>query len=376
MTLPKPFQWMWYSGLNLELLGNFVINNGSSIVYKEYVNKLKELNTEIKFYILCYLYVSNKDRNNKYLVESVDGVSKIKRGSGSVGITKAQMVEAFIYKLDNGIVELAEKEIRLVDLQKAVMEQLKITESEIPISRIKDFILNEWNSASHQGFYLKLAPTKKPLNLKSNKRRPRGVKPDFMVKPNTLFVSKREPDLIARPTNEFNAYLPFNTYFRAVFKRSLKCMGKTKDSVNDTLKGGKQKEENKVSETLSGNQTESLFSKKVKEIGGLSFRFGNSIMGQPVDFSVLMFREGYASPVWYVDVKHCANSRFSINRAEENQLLTMQRIYESQFKDMVNYGFMIYYEITDSWYFLSYAEILNNPDKKSWQSLEYLSKIF
>ncbi len=114
-----------------------------------------------------------------------------------------------------------------------------------------------------------------------------------------------------------------------------------------------------------GDKTEKKFLEMIRDERGWAVLIPSTFAGQPLDVVAIV----RGIPL-YVDIKHCAGSRFNFSAIQDNQFLAMQKIYEcSEFPER-NYdlkvGFMIYFEVLRQWKFFSFKnyvfDILHNKN--------------
>jgi len=108
-----------------------------------------------------------------------------------------------------------------------------------------------------------------------------------------------------------------------------------------------------------GNKTEKMFLDIIQAKRGWACLIPPSVMGQPIDVAAMLC----GVPI-YVDVKHCAHKRFNFSAIQENQILSMAKIWQAS--DPVNrryrimIGFVIYFAVLKKWKFYSYGDYLSD----------------
>ena len=116
-----------------------------------------------------------------------------------------------------------------------------------------------------------------------------------------------------------------------------------------------------------GKVTENLFLEKVAGADGFATIIPPTHLGQPVDVVAVI-----KSTVFFVDIKHCSAKRFNFGAIQDNQPLSMEKIWKASGRGMVEkgknikVGFMIFFEPLQAFRFLSYGmyrSMLANDEK-------------
>lgn len=106
-----------------------------------------------------------------------------------------------------------------------------------------------------------------------------------------------------------------------------------------------------MSQILIGDLTENDVIEIFKNHNYWVYNFPHKINGQPVDIVAI---KGKPDMSWLVDVKHVREKdvSFTFNRIEANQESSM--LYCKNFANLTNLGFVIKFERTKEFYYLSF----------------------